>query len=428
MKTNNVLAGIIRPHPIKVAEPLHRVPPRPERLRGPDYMDNFDSNTLFYDVFRLGQQVMAVGPPLFNLADPLRRARVGIDDHPVESIQIVPMDRMHRTYFPWTEQDPACEIRLDLDGVVLEGSIGRDLADLFSHRRALMTLSLDNKLAWIHDWISWHVRAHGTDAVLFYDNGSTEYDLDTLLDTISAVPGVAVAVVVDWSFRYGPQGVGPADWWDSDYAQYSAIEHARWRFLRQAAGFLNADVDELVYDASSRSVYDRARRSLSGFISYPGTWVHRGDELASSLSSPRHSQCIYIDPREAHCPLKWCAIPELIPETAQLQVHTINRGLNSRSRYLGYWHARPISTSWKENRHDPTLRSESLLVNPEFKRMAARYLFDGSASTSRALRTSVAGASPSEWQLSGAEIATKRTFHKVWGWYKKLHSQSVHQD
>lgn len=322
-----------------------REPPRPVGLREPDYDDRFDATTLFYDVFRCRRRVMALGPPLLNLAEHLR----------ADGVRTLALDRTQRTVMRGADT-----LSVGLDGQRLVAEVGGDLAGLFRGRRALMTLSLDNDLVWIRDWVRWHVTEHGTDAVLFYDNGSRSYSLVELHAVIVGVPGVQVAVVVDWSFRYGPQG-SVSGCWDSDFAQYGALEHARWRFLREAAGFLNADVDELVWSESRTSLYDMARRSPTGFISFPGRWVHRPP---GADGPARHIDCSWVDSSEAPTPTKWCAVPRRLPVGAQLQVHGATGVDVSSTRGLGYWHFRDVSTHWKEDRRSRRTASVDFHQDP----------------------------------------------------------------
>lgn len=55
---------------------LRREAPRPLHDRQPGYEALFDHDTLFYDVFRSGAEVICLGPPLLNCAQPWRTAVV----------------------------------------------------------------------------------------------------------------------------------------------------------------------------------------------------------------------------------------------------------------------------------------------------------------------------------------------------------------
>ena len=73
----------------------------------------------------------------------------------------------------------------------------------------MLTLSKDNELKffyWIADWVRFFARRHGCDAVLFYDNASTKYDLSEIYKTISSIRGIEVVVVIQWPYKWGPVG------------------------------------------------------------------------------------------------------------------------------------------------------------------------------------------------------------------------------
>ncbi|WP_204325139.1 hypothetical protein, partial [Stenotrophomonas maltophilia] len=68
-----------------------------------------------------------------------------------------------------------------------------------------------------------------------YDNGSTSYSLADLAGALGALDGIAVARVVSWPYKFGPQGFDAKRFWDSDYGQHGVWEHGRRRFLAAAA-------------------------------------------------------------------------------------------------------------------------------------------------------------------------------------------------
>lgn len=362
------VALVVRPSAVVLGpDGPHRTPPRPAALRGPDYADRYDASTLFYDVFTSEGRTVAVGPPLLDLAGPLRAAEVTVGGRsaPVRSTEL---DRAHRSTFG-RAAGPSLE--LTLGGRRHRVPVGPDLAGLFAGRRALMTLSLDNELPWVRDWARYHASAHGTDAVVVYDNGSRAYGPDELLETLARVPGIDVAVVVDWSFPYGPQG-GPGVPWDSDYAQYGALEHARRRLLRRAAGFLNADVDELVLATDGSSVYEHAERSPHGVVSYRGRWAHAA--ASAGRSTPRHVDSAWVDPTEPLCSTKWCAVPQRLPERAQLQVHDVRGVKVVTPPTLGYRHFWDVTTHWKDGRRGREGAGHAVQVDEVLRTALDRHL------------------------------------------------------
>ena len=58
---------------------LSRIPPRLDDLRKPSYDEEFDRETILYDLFRSadGSMIVGIGPPLANLADDWRLVLCG---------------------------------------------------------------------------------------------------------------------------------------------------------------------------------------------------------------------------------------------------------------------------------------------------------------------------------------------------------------
>jgi hypothetical protein len=343
-----------------------RAPTRPPEGRGPDYLEKFDADTLLYDLFldRGGRRVVGIGPPLANLADAFAgsawRALPG--GEPV-TFRIIPRDRGVRI---------EADVPLGTEGLAVSGPLGeqarpvaQDRTGLFAGRRVILTLSRNNDLAWIKDWIRYNRDVHGADGVLFYDNASTAYSTEELADAIGSVGGIAARAVVPWPFKYGPQGSGSA-YWDSDFCQHGVLEHARRHFLASARSVLNSDIDELVVGPSGHSVFAAAERSLTGMALYPGVWVYGlvgipppKDAGAHSYAPFRH----YLDPEKADRVLasrgylanKWAVVPRRCPDGLQWATHTIigwrflYAGASRTTRFV-YRHYRELSTNWKHDR------------------------------------------------------------------------------
>lgn len=337
-----------------------REPPRPKHLRNTVYADQFDWDTLFYDVYRSGRHIVFQGPPLLNLRQP-------VDVSPYFAKRL-------RGLFPRArliERNRSSEywVRDDADRVTLDGPLGRfdvavqsDGADLFAGRRVLHTLSKNNDIAWILDWVRFYVNVHGADAVLLYDNASTAYSSDDLRVALAeAFPGLP-AVVVDWPFRYGPQGgmAGAVDGqetpWDSDYCQTGSMQHARFRFLTKARSVLNVDIDELVLSDRDRPIFAATEASRGGFIKFEGNWISATTPHGVPRDGGRHADFWLLDAAEDdYCPPKWCVVPAKANRVKTCwSVHNLfgtrrNRRISDEFRYR---HMRGISNGWKENRWD----------------------------------------------------------------------------
>jgi hypothetical protein len=219
----------------------------------------------------------------------------------------------------------------------------------------LLTLSKDNELDWISDWVRFFARWHGCDAVLFYDNASTKYEMSDIYEAISSVPGIEVVVVVNWPYPYGPQGSDgnfdpPKMPWDSAYSQPGVLEHARHRFLRLARAVVNADVDELVLTNEKVSLIEILGRSAVGYLRYPGYWIESATKSADEY--PRHFDFDYRSMDSIECPPKWVVAPTRCPAHATWLPHRIS-GMDGDplSSLVSFRHFRAINTGWKYQRH-----------------------------------------------------------------------------
>ena len=172
-------------------------------------------------------------------------------------------------------------------------------------------------------------------------------------------------MVVDWPFKFGPQGTLEG-FWDSDFCEYGILEHARWRFAPESAGVMNADIDELLVSSGGGGVFDALARSRLGIVRYPGRWVVgvEGDSPVEPTRGRRHLEYhIALKPDFVYrfglirrdrlrCPPKWTVAPRRCPVSAQWKTHTIAGWLNGRVLSSGflYRHFREIGDSWKYDR------------------------------------------------------------------------------
>lgn len=337
---------------------FRRESPRPAPLRNARYADQFDWDTLFYDVYRIGQDVVFQGPPLFNLAAPLLAA-------PLLRNPFGPLFRRTRRI----ERNRASEVwlRSAADRIVLDGPLGcfdiavqHDLSARFAGRRVLHTLSKDNEPRWIIDWIRYYQQVHGADAVLFYDNNSSRYSATELEAELAAAFPEMTITVVHWPFRYGPQGglAGAVDGvetpWDSDYCQTGSLQHARFRFLREARSVLNVDIDELV--VGPEPIFAATERARGKFIKFSGQWITSATPKAVTVADCRHGDFVLQDRLETEtCPPKWCVVPGACDDARHTwSVHNLfgakaNRRINND---FSYRHMKGISNNWKYDRWD----------------------------------------------------------------------------
>jgi hypothetical protein len=334
------VSGIELPHKSE----LRRHDPSPVEFRRPDHDELVDSTHLFYDCFSDGDRIVFAGPPLRNLEPLFRSAPVGVDGRNV-SRRPAMRRNLHNVQLSSISALGLSQPRtltFDAGWGVETVTIRPPHLDVFRGRKVLFTKSKNNELAWIRDWIEFHVRAHGVDAALVYDNASTNYGPDALLDCVRSVPGLAAGVVVPWPYKFGYRG----DHVHADYTQYVILEHGRRRFLRDAAGVVQIDVDELVVSDDGSSLFDELARSRMGAVSFEGLWVEAVSEHPSM--PPRHRDFRHVVPGHRPRQPKWAAVPRLIPNLVQWEVHGFRPGfLPAEPKRFRFRHFRAISTGWK---------------------------------------------------------------------------------
>jgi hypothetical protein len=242
----------------------------------------------------------------------------------------------------------------------------------------LFGMNRNNDLAWIREWARFHQRLHGTDAVILYDNGSTAYAAEELAATLRAVPGLRHVAVPVW-----PQPFGRTDpavrlnpYW-AHFPQIASMNAVLRRYGAQAAGILNADIDELVAAPGGRSIYDILAELRHGLAVFRGRWVEAvplGDEAAADH---RGYGFAHTDPKRARSrPNKWALDPKR-PWVANLRVHPYwhwiaGRPLFSKVTPEGalYWHFRGINTNWK--RAPETVARDELVLDAALAAAFAR--------------------------------------------------------
>lgn len=349
--------------------PRRRKPTRPVDLRGPDFEKKFDFDTLFYDsvVSEDGTRARIVAPPLFNLRADIAKATIRAGSTGAECrFEIRDLDRQSQILVDVPPDERTLTVESGLGSFPLR--LNRPENHIFRDERVIFTLSKNNDLQWVMDWARFYRDVHGATAALIFDNGSTLYTAQELLDALRLVKGLRKVVVVRWPFRHGPPGHGLKRYWDSNFSQLGAFEVARWRFLQSARSVVNCDVDELVLSKTGASVFESAESSRSGVVSYYGDWVF-GIEGETRIASPgepmrfkdyRHVLRTIVKRRwgllpthPMRCKMKWTVVPRRCPPGSQWHVHTINGFWQARlnDANLRFRHFREISNSWKYDRN-----------------------------------------------------------------------------
>ena len=333
---------------------LRRDPPPRAKILKPDvFWQSYDAHTLAYDAQfdPVDRRLRLYGPRAFQLAKTITSAELRSDQgqhrflRQQTSRQLDIFDFACEA-FPndlWADETPLTAHSVDRDR--LRGA------------RAVMTVSKDNDLDWITDWARFHSRTQGADTVVIADNGSTSYETRDIGEALSSI-GLSHVVVVAAPFKYGPRADQMTRSGRANFLQPCLLNLLRDRFLREAAGILVCDIDELVLP-TSRTIFEAIQGPL-GYLAFTGVWRH----LDVGGASVRHAAHTLRVPGEKACPTKYAVRPTGPLGRRPMQVHQL-AGVPRRltpSGGFSYLHCSAISTSWKYAR---TSLSSDMVKDPE---------------------------------------------------------------
>lgn len=355
------------PSSAALPEGVRRGSARPPELRDESYESQFDWDTFVYDGFHDDGVYHLIAPPLWGQDWRIDMAAafgtVGAD--------LLAMQWLDKSLRIKARLRPGSAVTTTMVVPFLQSNpvsltIGTPARnDIFAGQRVLVTMSKDNEIAWIRDWIRFHVRVHGATGVLIYDNGSQRYTPQELLDGLSDLE-VGAIVVVSWPFKYGPQGILKTNThWDSNFCQHGGLEHARYFFLQKALSFLNCDVDELVVPADGRrSVFDEAEQR-PGYVYFYGQWIEPltiDGGKSPPIDQRRHRDFVLrkSDPEARfHGAHKYCVAMTRLTDAMQCATHRIVDAQHHGqyafsdtplSQEFVYRHFKAINTNWRWQR------------------------------------------------------------------------------
>ncbi|WGE52753.1 capZD protein [Actinobacillus equuli] len=341
---------------------LRRKNARADEFIDPTYNEKYDNTSVFYDVFNNGEKIYLIGPPLLNL-EPILDCCYAIDSSNNEAkvnVKSLALERTQLSYIELSQLDfiPVL-LKFDLsqltdkEHIFLTVKVGENMNHYFKDSKSLMTLQLNNKLEWIKDWGIFYNKVHNVDTVVVYDNKSTDYSINDIIDSLSQVNHLKNVVVVSWNFKYGPQGkpwTGPNTPWDSDFCQIGALQHMRFRFSLESKGFINADIDELIIPLDDTDLFETLENSELGVVGIEGNTIE-GKKSNFAMSSEGVPHFYHFWERKVNITggtRKWAGAPRKWDDySMQATAHWV-RGINYKADpRFSIGHFRQINDGWK---------------------------------------------------------------------------------
>jgi hypothetical protein len=242
-------------------------------------------------------------------------------------------------------------------------AIPQEQTELFRGLNCAVLKSKDSDLQWVRDWAEYHVRVHGLQGVVFFDNASTRYEPSDILETLRKTPGLQQAKVIPAPFVFGCKRYS-----DTMFLQVGLLNIARQKFLTSAAAVLCTDLDELVKPVAPAGIFSATRRSPLGYLLFRGRW--RNARPANPNDAVRHSDHIYRPPDDLCPATKYCIDPQGLCGFSHWDVHGAVRGFLKNyltTSKIEYWHCRQLSTHWVFDRRGSA--TDRLDIDPEAARV-----------------------------------------------------------
>jgi hypothetical protein len=317
----------------------------PARLRTAEFDARYDFRTLAYDTVAAAEGgVRLYCPKLLNFEALLNRGTFRLDGTPARLGRIRRYERYDVVEIPGP---PARRLDLSVHGWDAEVTASPLDRATFAGLNCLLTVSRNNELHWIRDWVRFHMHEHGVEAVLLFDNGSIAYPLDAIREELAQVQGLKAFRVVSADFPYGPQASRRMKF-RANFLQAALLNLARYRFLADARGVLVCDVDELVIRRDGvGSVFDAALATRSGLLRIPGAWRYP-DTTPGEM--PLHRGHVRQTQAPRSSPPKYCIVPSGRMREKSWATHGLHgvpfgwRFIDNRFRFL---HCYGISDFWK---------------------------------------------------------------------------------
>ncbi len=335
----------------------------------------YDWKTLWFDPIWTGRKLIVVAPSLLAFESAFTDGGLSLDGVPVKPRSI----DHHEGLSTLTLDAPKrpSRLALSLSGRSFESGISdRSDEDFFAGKNTVLLKQKNNDLTWVRDFLYFHRKMHGLEAVLLFDNGSTAYSQQDLADAI-ANSGVERAMIVPAPMRYGTRAKR-ADGrynWAGISLEFALLNIARRRFLRRARAVLQCDIDELFWCRGGRSIFDMTARHPLGFVHIPLRWCYCDDPENSRL----HVDHRFVRQNPIPAAPKYCIKPSGPLFWADWETHKL-RGLGMRpwqmTKRAGAWHMRMLTTNWRPFQSRLEV-PDDLVIEPDLVRLLDSVDFGG---------------------------------------------------
>ena len=340
-----------------------RQPARPLELQVLDFEKTYDYTTLWNDVIQINPTtVLLIGPPLYNTVNYLRtRCKFTDRSNKVLSWQHQQLDRVDFIAVTCTESIDAIYLH---DGTATHLLPVSQPSNDFINKSVIVTISKNHPITWLQQWIHYHKTVHNVEGFLIYNNQSSDYT-STELEQQLMRSDIEIKIV-DYDVPFGTMGGGLWEWqgksgtflpWDSDFAQYVMLEHAKWRYLWCAKLAINADTDELLLlnNMTLDQFAEYCKHSSNSAWLYQGTWIEPVDsqtgQIANSVSfDQRHFKNYWhtAHSNQRGIGVKWMLNPQK-NMNYQWMLHRTT-GPHMQTKDISFAHYLAMNTSWSWKR------------------------------------------------------------------------------
>lgn len=325
-------------------------PVRRRHVRKPErwtehYLERYDNTTFVYDCFYQPEKgcYVVTAPRFLNLWHYLKH-RLFVNGQPFKG-------RIKR--FTWQRCEQAeiyapASAQLTIEAEDFTGTlpVRQTEQDRFAGLNVALAMNKNNKLEWIQDWALYHTHNHCLEGVCLFDNGSTDYSREELLNTLKALPGLKQVAVVHSPFPYGPVNKSKKLEISPRFLQTSMFNLARRDLFNKARAILSVDIDELVVANGKTSVFDAAANSWLGAVSFRELRVHPNHGEASAANHRSHIM-VKDDAKPGNT--KWCVKGQGFMNRFGWAVHRFGGGFFplTETKAFTYLHCHSTTTNWK---------------------------------------------------------------------------------